>query len=149
MLEIASNEHHGVLAERVKQLSKILWKNFNLPQEDKALLVAGCLIALGQDDFTKTFKQQSKDELPQAWFNAVMAVLEDSPVTNKCSSHLKQHFSNIATLPAVSAWEGTMQFNEESPLHMLLSWLQKNIQPLIKPELGLDALSSIYMQMGA
>lgn len=148
MPEIANNEYYGAFAERVKQLSKILWKNFNLPQDDKALLVAGSLLALNQGDLLNTYQQQSQDELPQAWFNAVAAALESSSITNKYSSRLRHYFANIATLPALSTWGGAMQSDEQSPLHMLLSWLHENIQPLIRPEYHLDALSCIYMQMG-
>jgi type I restriction enzyme M protein len=129
------------LLDASKTIHEYLYSRAKLTEEQKPLLVSGCLIALSDQEFRDGFHKTSAPRLPKKLYDTVEDVLREADLPEGKRRSMMQPYSFIITHPVLGAVE---EGQANSPLHHVLSQIVADVWPYVSTYQDVDVLGHFY-----
>jgi type I restriction enzyme M protein len=112
-----------------------------LEEKEKPLAVAGTLIALKNEVFSKTYDHYSAKDLPEFWIRSIKTVIKEAELPNAKITNMTQPFTGIQVHPELS--KPTKGY-PKGLLNEIVTMLAEKVMPFITVYNDFDVVGAFY-----
>ncbi|OBA73994.1 HsdM family class I SAM-dependent methyltransferase [Gordonia sp. 852002-10350_SCH5691597] len=124
-----------------QEMHEFMRDEAELEEKEKPLAVAGTLIALNDDVFSKTYDAYSAKDLPAFWIQSIKKVIQEAKLPNAKLTNMTQPFTGIQVHPELS--KATKAY-PKGLLNEIVTMLADHVMPFITVYHDFDVVGAFY-----